>query len=197
MASTDSPEADQDDWRIPGVESAVRVVENILAGIAGFAIVAMMLLITADSLMRYFFDAPLTGATEVTTTFFMVAAVWLAASAVERIGGHVGIDLVVRRLPPVVQALAALVTRLCSAFIVGLIAWAAIGKTSGVWGDVTAGVFNLPVGPSWGLVAVGASLLAIRLVLEAISDAVRVTHVVVGAQGRVGSTAEDGAPHGA
>lgn len=158
-------------WRVPVVDSALRSVENVCGVLAGAAIVAMMLLITADSILRYFFSSPLTGATEFTTSFLMVAAVWLASSAVERVGGHVGIDLVVRHFPGAVRALASLLTRLASILIVGLIAWATIQKTIAVWGDVTTGVFSLPVGPSWGLVAVGASLLALRLTLEAISEA--------------------------
>lgn len=65
--------------------------------IAGFAILAMTLLITTDVVLRYVFNAPTKWIDEI-STYLMVVAVFLGLAYTLREKGHVSVEFVTERL---------------------------------------------------------------------------------------------------
>jgi tripartite ATP-independent transporter DctM subunit len=86
------------------------------------ALLFMMLISFADVLMRYFFNNPISGSTEI-TEILMVLMVFLAISYTQMKKGHVGIDLFPKKLPPSWQIVLSIVVNSCSLSIFALIAW--------------------------------------------------------------------------
>ncbi|MBI5443557.1 MAG: TRAP transporter small permease [Deltaproteobacteria bacterium] len=76
----------------------VELAERLLAYVAGGAIVAMMLLTTADAAGRYLLNLPIGGAYEVTEKFLMVLTL-LGVCHAYRNGSYVRLTFLVERLP--------------------------------------------------------------------------------------------------
>lgn len=82
----------------------------------------MMLLITADVVLRYVFNAPLMGSYDL-VELMMILLVWGALAYCAFMGGHVRVDVIYRRLPKMVQTILDRITFTASAFILALITW--------------------------------------------------------------------------
>lgn len=72
---------------------------SIPAIVAGSVLILIMLLTTLDVILRFFFNAPITGCSEITQRFIIVAGFlgmgWCALN-----NQHIKVDLLVGRLPP-------------------------------------------------------------------------------------------------
>lgn len=79
-------------------------VMKYMYGVAGFFVIAMMLVMCYETIMRYFFRRPPAWAVEISEyTLFLIA--FLGAPWLLKVKGHVNIDLVINRLNPKVQTL--------------------------------------------------------------------------------------------
>ncbi len=78
--------------RVNRLESLIERTVRGLAIVAGFAIVAMMLLTCADVFLRYFLNAPIEGTFDI-TQMLMVVIVFFALGYCGWTGGHVVVDL--------------------------------------------------------------------------------------------------------
>ncbi len=94
---------------------------GILKRIGGAALVGMMVLTCLDVLFRAG-GHPIFGAVEVVS--FMATVVLACAMPLTHLErGHVGVDLVIRRLKPRTQALVDSTTSLAGTILFGLVAW--------------------------------------------------------------------------
>ena len=97
---------------------------SIPAIIAGSVLIIIMLLTTLDVIMRFFFNAPITGSSEITQRFIIVAGFlgigWCALN-----NQHIKVDILVGKLPPKGQK----VFTLFNYLVVGIIS-ALIGTQS-------------------------------------------------------------------
>jgi TRAP-type C4-dicarboxylate transport system permease small subunit len=66
---------------------------NVLSGLAGLAMVLMMLHVTADVIIRLVLRAPLDGTQEIVSHYYMIALFFLPLALVERQGGHIAAEL--------------------------------------------------------------------------------------------------------
>lgn len=75
---------------------------RVLAGLSIVLLMALMAVTGLDVIGRYFLNAPLSGAFEL-TELMLAALVFAALPLVGRVGGHVDVDIVTDRLPGTVQ----------------------------------------------------------------------------------------------
>jgi TRAP-type C4-dicarboxylate transport system permease small subunit len=151
------------------VDRVLTIVENASALGAGLAAILMMLLIFRDALGRYLFGAPVSGTFETVERYLMIALVWLGAARTHRIGRHVSVDAFVRRFSGRVQAAFRLLPSLAAFLLWAIVAWSAIMRSIDRWDTMlTTTVIPLRVGAAWSLLAIGASLLCIRILFDAI-----------------------------
>ena len=135
-----------------------------LAGVAaGLAVSLMMLHVTIDIVLRFLFDAPLTGTITFVSHYYMVFLVCLPLAFVERADGHIAVDVVTDRLPERWSYHLRHIALIPSAAVVGLVAYAtwdeAVGKyqrgtflmEQGLEVPIWIGYFALPLG--YGLMA--------------------------------------------
>lgn len=137
------------------------VLAALLATVA-----AMVGVVSAQVLLRYGFNQSLDWADEVARLAF-VWSIFLAIPLGVRQGAHIGIDIVVARMAPHVQALLRRATAWVSAAMMAAIAWASLGVAREQWDELMSVLdwsvawFIVPVG-------VGALLSALHLVRIAI-----------------------------
>jgi TRAP-type C4-dicarboxylate transport system permease small subunit len=93
-----------------------------LAAACSVLLLAMMGLTLADVVGRYLFSAPVSGAGEL-TELLLAAVIFIGLPAVCLDDGHVTADLVVDRLPRVIQPARRVLVTLTSAVVLAVIAW--------------------------------------------------------------------------
>ncbi len=114
-----------------------------ISAIIGMAIlVLLMLFITADVVMRRFFNAPVAGSYEITQlSLGVIVFTTLAYCAVR--GAHISVDVLVSRFPLRMHPGTAIIIHLCTLAITGLISWRLfqhalkvknMGEVSAIWG---------------------------------------------------------------
>lgn len=135
-----------------------------LAKLGGYVLLGMMLLTTSDVIGRYIFNAPITGAYEVTEVM-MVTLIFLFIGYTQAEKSHISIDLVVRVLPKKLRVTIDILTHLLSLFIIILIAWMNILRCLELMrrNEVTA-ILYIPVSPFVLILAIGCFVYSIELI---------------------------------
>ena len=144
------------------------LAERVLVFGTYLALMAMMLLITVDAILRYAFAATLPDVYHLTELYLMPMVVFFALSNTQRMGGHVSVSLFDRYLPDILRRSALFLVFLAASTCFGTIAWRS-GQAA--WSDlvawrVTAGVVPWPTGLSRSIVPVGSAVLALRLLVD-------------------------------
>ena len=134
-----------------------RMFAYIAMGVLGL----MMLLTVVDVFLRYFFNSPITGTTEV-TEFMMVIVVFpaLAWCSVKR--RHVQVDLFVSHLPLGAQKIIDIITLLLSLGIFVIITWQSALESIDV--QTTTSLLHLPHAPFHWILTVGFALFCLSIV---------------------------------
>lgn len=133
--------------------------------LAGLAVLAIVLLISYDVLMRYFFDRPQLYVDEL-ASFLQVFVVFAGLAYTYRLGGHVRVDLVTSHLPRPARAwLRALGLVIGLAFLVAVI-WttAQSALTAHRYGRVSA-VMLYPIWVAMLFIPAGLALMAVAMLL--------------------------------
>jgi TRAP-type C4-dicarboxylate transport system permease small subunit len=158
-------------------ERILSAIEDWLAIVAGFIVFALMIVVTADVIMRSLFNYPLPNSYEY-MELGMVFVVYLGAAQVQREKRHIAIDAVIKALPPRGSALLEMF-----GCIVGLILMAAIGWwgaqaawNSFVTSEYIGSVAHVPVLPARIALLCGVLVLSVRLVVDIWRYACRVVN---------------------
>lgn len=150
------------------VVKIIDVIDDAFAYLAGFLIVALMVLISADTLLRYAFRQPVWWASEI-SEYALLYITFLGAAWLVKQDGHVRMDIVLHSLPASVQAWVKFVTAVVGAIICLIIVW--YGVQVG-WGHLQTGQ-TIPTRlepPKYlltGIIPVGSLLLAVGFVRQA------------------------------
>ncbi|MFC1945999.1 TRAP transporter small permease [Chloroflexota bacterium] len=103
-------------------ESVINRLSRVGGVLVVFFLMSIMILIVTDVTLRYLFHAPIQGSVEITEIFMSIAGftglAWCAFK-----GGHVKVDLIVRHLPPRIQAITDSFVLLCTLSIIPLLGW--------------------------------------------------------------------------
>ena len=120
----------------------------------------MMLLTVADVFLRYFFNSPITGTTEV-TEFMMVIVVFpaLALCAVKR--RHVQVDLLVGLLPRRAQTIIDSITLLLALCTYIIITYHSVLEAMEV--ETTTSLLSLPHAPFYWVLTAGFALFCLSI----------------------------------
>ncbi len=143
-------------------------VENACAALAGVLIGLAMVLTVVEVISRKILNFPLPGIVDV-FELGMAAIAFFGVSQCQRVGGHVRMEMLVRRLQGrTLWAVEALMSTLALAFI-GAVALASIDAVERAYlvQDSTMDLL-LPVWPAKVCVAIALAILTVRLFLEAV-----------------------------
>ena len=149
-------------------------LEDVCGAVAGLLIAMAMSITVVEVLSRKLLNAPLPGVIDI-FDLGMAAVAFLGASQCQRLGGHVRMELVVRRLSgrPLwcLESLTALLA-LCFIVAVSIASFDAVARAYRV-SDSTMDLL-LPVWPAKLLVSIALTVLSGRLALQFI-DSLRLT----------------------
>jgi TRAP-type C4-dicarboxylate transport system permease small subunit len=155
------------------IERILAVLENLLMLVACTAVCLVVGITTADVVFRYGLTSPLTWAHDVITQYLLITMFFLSLPYVMRVGGHMRLDYLARRVgSPVMRSALALLGDVVALLVV-------IGIAYGGWttmlssyagNDVLPDVVPLPTWPSYAMVALGSAILALRLVVRIAQD---------------------------
>jgi TRAP-type C4-dicarboxylate transport system permease small subunit len=140
-------------------------VERVCAVISGGFILVMMLLTTADVILRYLFNSPLVGNYEL-QPMFLIGVVYLAASSVQARRAHISLDIVSSRLSQANQIMLQLFGDIVFLSFTAMIAWRFGLATWKAWviQDYFMGLVRFPLWPPYLIINLGAGLLSLRLI---------------------------------
>jgi len=141
--------------------------ERLLTVVAATATFSMMLLTTADAGGRYLFNRPLLAAYELTTSYLMIAAVFLAMPYAYRQGANIRVTFLVERLGrtarQVIDHLVQIVSILyCAAVVVATFQQARHVLRTGT----TFVTMELPLWPAHLVVAIGLFVTTLMMLLD-------------------------------
>ena len=136
---------------------------SVAALLAGFATLAIVLLISYDVGMRYFFDQPQIFVDEV-ASFLEVLVVFGGAAYTFRVGGHVRVDLITGSIAPAARAWLRVVTLALGIVFLVVVIWVTIqsGITAFRYGRVSA-VMLYPLWLPMLLIPAGLALMALAM----------------------------------
>jgi TRAP-type C4-dicarboxylate transport system permease small subunit len=142
--------------------------------LAGFATLAIVLLISYDVTMRYFFNEPQVFVDEV-ASFLEVLVIFGGAAYTFRTGGHVRVDLVTGRLRPAARAWLRLLTLALGVVFLSIVLWvtAQSALTASRYGRVSA-VMLYPLWLPMAVIPAGLALMALAMLARLVRQA-RVT----------------------
>jgi len=151
----------------------IRYVSRVLGYVATGFMVVLMLLTVVDVFLRYFFNAPITGATEI-SRLLMIIIVFpaLGWAAIDRV--HIRVDLVVSRIPPRMQAIFGSITFLFALVTYCIITWQSFLEAAVV--NRQTSLLHLSFTPFYWVMSVGLAIFCLAiaaLVVEDIAKAVK------------------------
>jgi C4-dicarboxylate transporter DctQ subunit len=136
---------------------------TILAGISGFIVIFIMLVVSADVSLRYFFNDPIIWAPEITEVLLLYLA-FLGAAWLLKEDGHVRVDIVLVRVSRRVRASLYLISGIVGVIVCAILVWQgiliSIQYTVEHLSDPT--ILQLPKGPLLTIIPIGSFLLFIQ-----------------------------------
>ena len=138
---------------------------GVAALLAGFATLAMVLLVSYDVLMRYFFDRPQLFVDEV-ASFLQVLLIFGGAAYTFRAGGHVRVDLITGHVRRGLRAWLRLGTLALGVVFLAVVIWVTTQSayTAYRYGRVSA-VMLYPLWLPMACIPAGLGLMALAMVV--------------------------------
>ncbi len=141
----------------------IRPITKAANAVGVSLLLVMAFLITADVFMRYAFNSPILGSLEI-TEFMLAVVVFMGLAYAQSQRAHVGVDLVVQKLPPRLAASVDSVVLLLAVFIYALIAWKTYGNAmQSLRTGLESDILGIPHFPFRMLVPFGSALLCLEL----------------------------------
>ena len=147
-------------------------IERAMAFLGAVAIAAIMVIVAADVVMRYFFHSPIIGVAELVGLYLMVFLFYGVLSSTFARDAHIRVDLVLGYVSKQTRRIFEAISCALAAPIFLLIAIPSMGSA---WkgyrnGDVLAGLIPWPTWIPPFIVALGAALIAVRLTVNCIAQ---------------------------
>lgn len=139
-----------------------------VALLAGAILFALMFLVCANAFTRKLFNAPITGAMELTEAL-MPVVILLPMAFTQYRDGHIRATLLVDRVPPVPRRWMRTLMLVVAAAFFYWVTYATWGYALRSWnvGETAWGSIRFPIWPSKFMVTFGAALLAVQFTLDA------------------------------
>ena len=143
----------------------MRRAADVAGLLAGFATLAIVLLVSYDVFMRYVFEQPQLFVDEV-ASFLEVLVVFGGAAYTFRVGGHVRVDLVTGRLAPAARAWLRVVTLGLGVVFLAVVIWVTVqsGITAFRYGRVST-VMLYPLWLPMAFIPAGLALFGLAMAL--------------------------------
>ena len=141
--------------------------------LAGILLIFLMISVTVDVILRYFFGSPTSWVVE-TAGYSLLYIPFLVAAWVQKREDHVTMDLILHSLSPKTQSLVNTITAFISAVICFLLTWHGIRMTLYFFklGYKTPTVLMVPKSMIIAIIFIGSFFLCIQFLIRAYSQLV-------------------------
>lgn len=148
----------------------VDVIDTAVLAVGCLMLFALMLVVVADVSLRYLFNAPLTWAFEIISSYLMPGLFFLAASHTLKSNAHVCVDILHNYVGRKTRYVFEAISSVAAAPIFGL---ATVVSAQNTWNDLQSGAasssgMELPTWTISLMLPLGFGLLTLRLTLHAI-----------------------------
>jgi len=157
-------------------EKVIFGVSHGVHSVGGIILSLMMLLTATDVILRYLFNRPIDGTTELNELMLAILIFFgVAYTATQK--GHVRVELLVSTLPEKFRAVLDIFVTLLGLGLFSMLTWQAVVLAMTQQSrELTTAVLYIPVFPFAWMVALGSGLLCLVLVVElfhAVADVLR------------------------
>lgn len=141
---------------------------SLLALIAGLSLVLMMVHVTLDVLLKYFFKLPIPGTAEVVASYYMIGTVFLPLAYIEVHNRPIVVELFYDRMPRRLQAPLDVLGTLASLAFYAFLTWQSmkIALVSLENREYVDGLWKVVVWPSRFIIPVGLSIACAALLMR-------------------------------
>ena len=151
----------------------IRTVNRVLGYVASSFLILLMMITVIDVFLRYFFNSPITGTTEI-SQLMMIIIVFpaLGWAAIDR--AHIRVDLLIRQLPKRPSAVVNAITFLLALGVYFIITWRSFLESAVV--NRQTSLIHLPFAPFYWLMSVSLAIFCLAilaLIIEEILKAVQ------------------------
>ncbi|GJD91671.1 MULTISPECIES: TRAP transporter small permease [Methylobacterium] len=157
--------------RLPGllgaVEHAIGLLNRLILGLGGLALVAACLVLSYSVLIRYVLHEPTEWQDEM-AVFLIIGATFGSAAAVQAKRGHVAIEALTGLLPAGVNRVRLVLVDAVSLAFCLFFAWKSWSLDHEAWvdGQVSQSTWGPPLWIPYTMMALGMSLLCLQLALQ-------------------------------
>ncbi|WP_406856040.1 TRAP transporter small permease [Alsobacter sp. KACC 23698] len=147
---------------------AMTVVNRLVLGLGGVAVVAAAAVLSYSVVVRYFLKIP-TDWQDETAIFLLVGATFLSGAAVQARRGHVGIEAFAALMSPRANRIRLICTDIASAAFCAFFTWKSFTLLHEAWVDDqhSSSTWGPPLWIPYSLMAAGMLLLTLQLLLQA------------------------------
>ncbi len=141
---------------------------SALAFIAGLSLVLMMVHVTLDVVLKYFFKMPIPGTAEVVAAYYMIGTVFLPLAYIEVHNRPIMVELLYDRLPSSLHRPLDVLATLLSIAFYAFLTWQStkIALTALENREYVDGLWKVVVWPSRFLIPLGLAAACAALVLR-------------------------------
>jgi TRAP-type C4-dicarboxylate transport system permease small subunit len=157
------------------VDGALGRVVKFSAAISSGIIFIMMFMITADVIMRYFFNSPIQGTFEL-SEFCLVGIVFFSIAYIQSEKGHIKIDIATAWMPKKIQMILDIFSYILGIAFFAIVFWQSGKMAWNAWviQDHTMGLVEFPLWPAKFLVPYGAGLICLKFFSNIVQDISRI-----------------------
>ena len=139
---------------------------SLLAFVAGLSLVLMMVHVTLDVVLKYFFKLPIPGTAEVVAAYYMIGTVFLPLAYIEVHNRPIVVELFYDRVPQALQGWLDILGTVASLVFYAFLTWQStkIALLSLESREYIDGLWKVVVWPSRFLIPVGLVAACIALV---------------------------------
>jgi TRAP-type C4-dicarboxylate transport system permease small subunit len=143
---------------------------TIMMNVLGMVILVLMMLLTVtDVFLRYFFNSPILGSTEITE--YMMVCLALGVPYCALTDKAVRMDLLAQKLPKRFQAFADGFTDLVGLVAMAALSWQLFKETANAHEiGYSSSILNIPSSPFFGVLAFSMSMMCVSLIVNVARD---------------------------
>jgi TRAP-type C4-dicarboxylate transport system permease small subunit len=155
---------------IAGAWKRLSAIADILEKLGSYVLVAMVLLTSADIILRKYFNSPLPFTFEV-TEYLLVVVAWCYIAFTTSKGRHVSVDTITSHFSPKVRKILVTIGDFITVTLFGLIAWQNVLQGINVLNNKSeSAILHIPKYPFQFWVAFGAAMACLILLFKVLNE---------------------------
>jgi TRAP-type C4-dicarboxylate transport system permease small subunit len=150
------------------MQKLLDLIQRVMLYASALSTFVIMLLTTIDAMGRYLFNSPIAGVYEITTSYLMVAAVFLGATYAYREGAYIRVTFLAERLPGKVKLAVDYFVQTISMLYGALLVYATYEQMLVVMAShtVLSSVEGVSLWPAYVIVPLGLCLMSLDMLFD-------------------------------